>query len=192
MKNRFLLTGLFILAFSTFALQAQNVNVENSNFTWTGKKVTGEHTGNIKLKSGAIQFTGNQLKGGNFVIDMTTLTCTDLKDQGTNTSLINHLKSDDFFSVEKFKVSSFTITKVESQGNKQFNVTGNLTIKGATHPNSFTVTVEENGKQKSFKGTMVVDRTLYDVRYGSGKFFDNLGDKVIYDNFDIAFTLVVE
>ncbi len=125
-------------------------------------------------------------------MDMTTLTCADLKDKGTNTSLVNHLKSDDFFSVEKFKESNFTITNVEALAKNQFKVTGNLVVKGSSHPNSFTVTVEEKGNQKTFKGTMVVDRTLYDVRYGSGKFFDNLGDKVIYDNFDIAFSLVVE
>ncbi len=184
--------GVLMLTLSTFAIQAQSVNPLKSTFTWTGKKVTGEHTGNIQLKSGTIQFDGKQLKGGNFIMDMTTLTCADLKDKGTNTSLVNHLKSDDFFSVEKFKESNFTITNVEALAKNQFKVTGNLVVKGSSHPNSFTVTVEEKGNQKTFKGTMVVDRTLYDVRYGSGKFFDNLGDKVIYDNFDIAFSLVVE
>ena len=143
--------GVLMLTLSTFAIQAQSVNPLKSTFTWTGKKVTGEHTGNIQLKSGTIQFDGKQLKGGNFIM-----------------------------------------TNVEALAKNQFKVTGNLVVKGSSHPNSFTVTVEEKGNQKTFKGTMVVDRTLYDVRYGSGKFFDNLGDKVIYDNFDIAFSLVVE
>ena len=192
MKQKFLLAGALMFFVSALATQAQNVNLDKSTFTWTGKKVAGEHTGNIKLKSGSIKIDGKELKGGNFIIDMTTLTCTDLKDEGTNTSLINHLKSDDFFSVDKFKESRFNITKVVRQANNQYQVTGNLEIKGTNHPNTIKATFEEKGKQKIFTGTMVVDRTLYNIRYGSGKFFENLGDRMINDEFEIKFSLVVE
>ena len=192
MKQKIYLAGALMFFISALATQAQNVNLDKSTFTWTGKKVAGEHTGNIKLKSGTIKIDGNELKGGNFIIDMTTLTCTDLKDQGSNTSLVNHLKSDDFFSVEKFNESRFNITKVVRQPNSQYQVTGNLEIKGSSDPNTFTATVEEKGKQKIFTGTMVVDRTLYNIRYGSGKFFENLGDRMINDNFEIKFSLMVE
>ncbi len=192
MKQKFLLAGTLMFFVSALATQAQNVSLEKSIVTWTGKKLTGEHTGNIKLKSATIKTQDNELKGGSFVIDMTTLTCTDLKDEGANTSLVNHLKSDDFFSVNQYKESHFTVTKVARQANNQYQVTGDLKIKGFSHPNTFVVKFDDKGKQKTFTGTMVVDRTLYNIRYGSGKFFDNLGDRMIDDNFEIQFSIEME
>lgn len=192
MKQKFLLAGALMFFVSALATQAQNVNLDKSTFTWTGKKLTGEHTGNIKLKSATIKTQSNELKGGSFVIDMTTLTCTDLKDEGANTSLVNHLKSDDFFSVDQYKESRFSVTKVVRQASNRYQVTGDLEIKGSSHPNTFEVTFDDKGKQKTYKGTMVVDRTLYNIRYGSGKFFDNLGDRMIDDNFEIQFSIVME
>jgi polyisoprenoid-binding protein YceI len=110
----------------------------------------------------------------------------DVKDAGMNGKLVGHLKSDDFFGVATFPTSELVITKVE--GN---NFTGNMTIKGVTLPNSFTATATKDGKSTVYKGTLTIDRSKYNIKYGSNSFFDNLGDKAIYDEFTLDFSLVV-
>lgn len=186
-KLNFLLATLLLIVAAPLATNAQNVDLKNSTFVWTGKKVGGSHTGNISLKSANVTVQNKQLKGGNFVMDMTSLTCTDIAEAEMNKNLINHLKSDDFFSVATFGESKFEITKVVPKSNNEYLVEGTLTIKGIKHPNSLTVKAQDQGN--TYLGTLIVDRSLYNVRYGSGKFFDNLGDKVIYDNFEIVFSL---
>jgi len=184
MKKRSFSILAAVLLFVSGTLVAQNkaVDVSGSKMTWIGKKVTGEHTGHIHFKSGVLQFSGSDLSGGEFTVDMTSITCTDLPDEEYNMKLVGHLKSDDFFGVNNFKESTLKLTSVKKAGNK-YDVTGDLTIKGKTNPVAFQVDPSGN----SFSGTIVVDRTLYDLRYGSGKFFDNLGDKMIYDEFELAF-----
>ncbi len=164
------------------------VNTANSIAKWEGKKIGGAHQGELKIKSGALIVEKGALTGGNVEIDMTTLTNLDQKDPEMNAKLVNHLKSDDFFSVEKHPVSTFKITKVEQKDGKTM-VTGDLTIKGIPHPETFPaeVAIEKHGVKA--KGTMTVDRTQYDIRYRSLKFFANIGDKVIKDNFTVTFDL---
>src|SRR5690606_35721546 len=106
--------------------------------------------------------------------------------------LVNHLKSDDFFGVEKYPTAKFEITKVVSQGNDQYLVTGNLTIKATTKEIEFPATIKAEGEALTASAQITVDRSEYDIRYGSSSFFDNLGDKVIYDDFNLDVTLVAQ
>jgi polyisoprenoid-binding protein YceI len=171
-------------------LTAQNYTavLSKSTVKWHAAKVTGEHWGTVELKSGSLQIEGDKITTGQFVMDMTTIVNEDLTSEEWNTKLIDHLKSDDFFSVEKFPTSKFVITKSETFKDGKAKVTGNLTIKGITNPVSFEATKQGN----TFTAKITIDRTLYDIRYGSGKFFEDLGDKVINDNFDLTISLVLE
>ncbi|MBL7970459.1 MAG: YceI family protein, partial [Prolixibacteraceae bacterium] len=128
--------------------------------------------------------------GGKVVIDMQSIVVEDIKDAGTNAKLVGHLKSDDFFSVATHPTAELNVTKVVSNGDSH-TFTGNLTIKGITNPATFTATSSKEGKATVYKGTLTIDRSKYNVRYGSNSFFDNLGDKAIYDEFTLDFNLVV-
>ncbi|GHA52928.1 YceI family protein [Pontibacter akesuensis] len=171
--------------------RAYNVDVAKSDLKWHAKKVTGEHMGNIGLKSGQMLVEGNKIVGGTFVIDMNAMTCSDIKDAEYNGKLIGHLKSDDFFSVEKHPTATFKITEVKSNakaaaGKPNATVTGDLTIKGITKPVSFPATVSVRNGVATAKGDVTIDRSKYDVRYGSNSFFDGLGDKAIMDEFVVT------
>ena len=124
----------------------------------------------------------NQIAAGKFVIDMASITCTDLTDPGYNTKLVNHLKSDDFFSVASHPEATIEIVKSSPFVNNESTVEAKLTIKKITHPITFKVKKDGN----AYVADLVVDRSKYDVRYGSGSFFDNLGDNLIYDEFDMS------
>lgn len=162
----------------------KEVKTSESTVTWKGYKVTGSHYGIINLKSGSLSFDNDKLVGGEFVVDMTSLISQDLEGEYKG-KLEGHLKSDDFFGVEKFPTSSLVFTEVKASGKNSYEVTGNLTIKGITKAVTFDVSVY--GSKAT--ATMKVDRSQYDVRYGSGSFFDNLGDKTIYDEFDLVVDL---
>ncbi|MDF2456163.1 MAG: hypothetical protein K0R51_2156 [Cytophagaceae bacterium] len=142
------------LAFSALAFTAAsitfNVDKTKSKVTWIGRKVTGEHTGTVNIADGKLTSDGKNILGGSFDMDMTTITCTDLTDAEYNAKLIGHLKSDDFFSVDKFPKSTLAITKVTSTGNGTYKINGNLTIKGITQPIEFpaTITVAATLKNK--------------------------------------------
>ncbi len=188
-KNVFLLAvavmfGTNLSATNPIEEEKREVNTETSKVTWKAYKVTGSHTGTVDLESGALIFEGDQLTGGEFVVDMTSLISTDLEGEYKG-KLEGHLKSDDFFSVESHPTSSLVFTDVKATGKNSYEVTGDLTIKGITKPVTFDVSVY--GSKAT--ATMKVDRAQYDVRYGSGSFFENLGDKTIYDEFDLVVDL---
>ncbi len=185
--------AVFVLALSlTTSVYAgsQKVDASKSSVKWLGKKVTGEHFGSISVKEGNLEVANGKVSGGKVVIDMNSMLVEDIKDAGMNGKLVGHLKSDDFFGVATFPTSELTISKVESNGNSH-TFSGNLTIKGITQPASFTATSAKDGKSTSYKGALTIDRSKYNVRYGSNSFFDNLGDKAIYDEFTLDFNLVV-
>lgn len=174
--------------------RAYQVETAASEVKWHAKKVTGEHLGFISMQSGQLQVDKNKLTGGTFVIDMSSITCTDLKDAGSNGKLVGHLKSDDFFSVEKHPTATFTITEASPiakapAGQPNYNVKGNLTIKGITNPVSFPATITVKDGVATAKADVTVDRTKYDIRYRSSNFFENLGDKAIYDEFTVSFNV---
>jgi polyisoprenoid-binding protein YceI len=174
-----------------------NVETSKSEVKWNAKKVTGEHYGDITLKSGQLQVDKNKVTGGTFVIDMTSLTVEDIKDAGSNGKLVGHLKSDDFFGVDKHQTATFTITEVSpiakaAAGQPNHNVKGNLTIKGITNPVSFPATITVKDGIATAKADVTVDRTKYDIRYRSNNFFENLGDKAIYDEFTVSLNVTAK
>ena len=186
MKNTIKIAAFLVLAitFASFSiLKTKNVNVNKSQVNWIGHKVTGQHDGTITLKEGALEFNGNVLNGGTFIMDMTTINATDLEGE-YKTKLDNHLKSDDFFGTKKFPTATLIFTKVEGEA-PNYTITGNLTIKGKTNPVTFKMNVTEDTATTAFK----VNRTKYDIKYGSASFFDDLKDKAIYDDFDLNVTL---
>jgi len=183
------LIAIVAMAFTTAHLEYK-VDSKQSKLTWLGKKVTGEHTGNISISDGKILSDGKAIKGGSFTIDMNSITCNDLTDAGYNQKLVGHLKSDDFFGCEKNPKANFVITKVTPSGKDQYNVKGNLTIKGISKEVEFPATITHAGNQVKANATIVVDRTKYDIKYGSGSFFDNLGDKAINNEFELKVELV--
>lgn len=195
MKNLF---ALAIVAFFAFAFSSNNVgegttiDTEKSMITWKGYKVTGEHAGTLKVKSGDLDFTDGKLTGGNFVIDMASLAVTDLKG-GSAKKLAGHLMSPDFFGTEKYPTAKFEITKVVSRGKVgEYKIIGDLTIKESTKEIKFNALITEADGMKTATADITLDRTDYNVRYGSGSFFDGLGDKTIYDEFDLSVSLVVK
>ncbi len=188
MKKRIVNAALtLVIAFGAVSFstaQEKAVKAEDSKVTWKGYKVTGSHEGTIALKEGTLSFKGDQLVGGNFTVDMTSINTTDLSGEYQG-KLNGHLKSDDFFGVQKFPSATLKITSAKANGKNSYEVTGDLTIKGKTNPITFDMSIY--GSKAS--ATLKVDRSKYDVRYGSGTFFDNLGDRTIYDEFDLVVDL---
>ncbi|WP_353778232.1 YceI family protein [Winogradskyella sp. 3972H.M.0a.05] len=188
MKNRIFKTSLlsfFVLSLVAFTSKYEKtVKVKDSKITWVGHKVTGKHEGTITLKQGVLVFEKDKLTGGNFIIDMTTINTTDL-DGGMKGKLDGHLKSADFFGVDKHPTATLSFTQVDSKGS-DYIVSADLTIKGITNPVKFKLAMEGNKAKADFK----VDRTKYDIKYGSASFFDGLKDRAIYDEFDLSVTLV--
>jgi len=185
----FLLVAVVSLsAFTTIKPVTYTVDAAKSTITWIGKKVTGSHNGTVALQSGTLNVDGKKVTGGTFTIDMNSI-----KDADGSAKLEGHLKADDFFGTAKFPTSTFVITKVAGSG-AAVTVSGNLTIKGITKPLSFpaTVTVNTDGTVSALAGKITVDRTKYDIRYGSKSFFDSIGDKAIDDNFELAVKLVAK
>lgn len=166
------------------------VNKDQSTVKWNGKKVGGEHYGTIKFSSGTLQVNNGQVSTGVFEMDMTSIVCEDITNEGTNQRLVNHLKSDDFFSVESNPTSRMSITGVKKTSGNEYEFSGNLTIKGITNPITFKATTDVSGSTLRASGVMVVDRAKYDIKFRSGSFFQNLGDNLIYDDFTLDFSLV--
>lgn len=168
----------------SFTVEKEDVKIKDSALTWVGSKVTGSHEGTIKLKSGYLTLDNNNLVGGEFVIDMTTIVCTDLSGKG-KASIEGHLKSDDFFSVDKFPTASLTILDVKKKGLGQYQVNANITIKGMTQEIMFDAEI----KEKTAIAKLVIDRTEFGIIYKSGNFFEELADKAIYDEFEMSIEL---
>ncbi len=189
MKQTLIFATLLLMSFGIEA-QTYQLDTSKSSIEWTGKKVAGKHNGHINFVSGSLTKQGKIFNSGHFVVDMKSITNKDLTDAETNAQLVGHLKSDDFFGVEKFPTAQLVITKGTVIKGDQYEFIGNLTIKNKTEPVKFNATVSSSNKQHIFTGKITVDRSKFDVRYGSGSFFDNLGDNMIYDNFDLDFIAV--
>jgi len=185
MKNVLLFVAL--LGGASAILNGQEkLTADNSKTTlsWIGEKVTGQHAGTVKLQSGWINWQDNKILSGEFLIDMKTII-----DADSNPKLMGHLKSDDFFGVEKFPVARLAITGSTAFDKGSAVVKGTLTIKGITNPIEFKTLTQKKDDGTWFYANIVVDRTKFGVRYGSGSFFDNLGDKAIYDEFNLKVAL---
>ncbi len=183
------------LAILSLSLSAQaadySFNVEASKLEWEGKKISGAHTGEVTLKKGSVDVNEGVLKGGEIQIDLTSITTTDLQGEWAD-KLVGHLKSDDFFGAEKYPTATFKIDSAKKVSGNKFKVTGPLTIKGKSAPQTFEVSVKAEGDKVTVNGDISIDRTTYDIKYGSGKFFDpkSLGDKMINDKFTVKLNLV--
>lgn len=166
-----------------------NIQTESSAVNWTGKKVLGLHTGTIQIKNGFLSFENDEIIDGEIEIDMTSIVITDIADKAIYKEFFDHLNNDDFFSVDKFKTASLKITSGRKE-DTHYKISGDLTIKDITHPILFVATVEIFTDFLHALGEIKIDRTLYNIKYGSGKFLENLGDKLIYDEFVLQFKLV--
>ena len=186
----FTLISAFLI-FSSFTNpkpSAKSINIKESVLNWKGYKVLGEHNGTVKFVSGSLEFNdANALTGGTFTVDMNSISCADLKAGQGKEKLEGHLKSDDFFGTSKYPTAILKFKKVISRGKAgEYKVVADLTIKNITKEIRFDATVTGNKAMAAIK----IDRSQYDVQYGSGSFFDNLGDNTIYDEFDLNANIV--
>lgn len=189
--KRILLSFAIILGLPGLANAAETyqLDVQQSQIEWVGKKVTGQHNGVVSLKSGQVTLDGQKITGGDFKVDMTSIKVLDIADAEKNQKLTNHLNSDDFFATANHPESTFKITSIKDLGNNKAEISGDLTIKGITKPATFPAELNFQSDKIQAKGTLKLDRTQYNIRYGSGKFFEGLGDKLIYDEFELKLNL---
>lgn len=195
--NCFFVLGLFIVsvAFTGDLASTYKVNTEYSKVLWTGFKVGSKHTGEVMMKDGDLHFTEGKLTGGTFVIDMPSIKCTDIKDAAQNTKLVEHLKSADFFGVEEHPTATYVIKKTIPYGvekvkdqdyeKQTYKLVGDMTIKGITKTVKTQIDVYDYDSSMSGVARFKLDRSDFDIRYGSGSFFDDLGDKLIYDEIQL-------
>lgn len=170
------------------------INAASSEVLWHGEKVVGKHDGTVKIKDGTINVKDGKIVGGTIEIDLATITDIDLKDAESNNKLVNHLKSEDFFNVAKFPTSKLELTSVEpisgaASDAPNYNVKANLTIRDVTKGITFPASLNITDNSLTGSGTFDVDRTEFGLKYGSGKFFEGLGDKMIKDNFTMKFNI---
>ena len=186
-------TFLFLLltALSLESLALSYRLAKESHIKWTGKKVTGQHWGTVNFSQGVVEFKEGVLSGGRFTIDMASIDSKDLTGSSKD-NLDGHLKSPDFFDVATHKEASFVVSKVEKKEGNTYLVTGQLTIKGQSHEESLTAIVYQKGETLRGEGKLVFDRTKYGIKYYSGKFIKDLGDKLIYDDIELSFDLTGE
>ena len=177
------------LVASNVSAQTFKADASKSSVEWLAKKITGQHSGDVKLASGSLVLDKGAVKSGVFEIDMTGIRVLDITGEYAD-KLLGHLKSDDFFSTEKFKTATLVITDGKKAANGTYDLKGNLTIKGITKPIAFPATITTVGNVTTATSAITVDRTVYDIKYGSASFFDSLGDKAIDNNFLLTVKLV--
>jgi len=175
-------------------METQKFAIESaqSNIDWVGRKVTGAHNGTISIKEGTLILNDGQLAGGEFTINTTSIVILDVTDPGTNAQFAGHLASADFFASEQYPEAKFVITSAEASGENSYRINGNLTIKDITHPVAFDATLTNANDAITASGKVVVDRTLYDMKFRSGNFFKDLGDNLIYNNFDLNISITAK
>lgn len=174
---------ILVIAFMFSTLTIAGVDMKKSDFKWKGTKVTGMHEGKISLKSADLKMADNRIKAGKFVMDMNSVTVTDLSNKTFAKKFIDHILSKDFFEVKKYPTATLEI--VRDTGKK---LEGKMTIKGKTNRVIIPYTKEGN----MYSGTLKFDRTKYDLRYGSGSYFKGLGDKMIHDEVELKFKVAVK
>ena len=184
------LVAIATLSFTLSKATTYKVNTSESTIGWKGYKVTGSHNGKVNIKSGTLKMDDGRLQGATFEIDMTSIKVEDLKGGGAK-KLEGHLNSDDFFGVKTYPTAKLVITKVIPYGTSgDYKLVGNLTIKKTTKEIKFKAKVTETDGKVTATSDITIDRSDFDVRYGSGSFLDGLGDKTIYDEFDLTINLI--
>jgi polyisoprenoid-binding protein YceI len=167
---------------------------ELSEIRWTGSWLMGgSHSGTVIIRSGQVLEDNNELSGGQVVVDMTTVENTDIRDEGRRKRLENHLHSREFFDTREYPLSELFIFTTEKLAElHRYKFIGDLRIKDVTHPVEFEgyALKAKRADEYHAKATLILDRTKWDVRYGSLKFYLNLGDRVIKDEFELVVDIV--
>ena len=157
-----------------------------SMFEWTGMKTLGQHSGNISVSSGELKYDNGIIKSGKITVDMNSITCTDIHDHSDNQKLISHLKNEDFFNTKEFPQAMFDLTGPSKKISiDSIQVKGILTIKGIKNELIINLAMRQQESILQLNGVAHIDRTKYGIRYKSKTFFPDLGDKFIYDVFDL-------
>lgn len=176
------------------AVDVFSVDTENSELAWEGRRIGGGHDGVMGIKSGEFFVFDGDLVGGEVVIDMHQIVVLDIENPESNARLQAHLESDDFFAVEEYPEAHFEITGVEpvdgEDTEKTHRIFGNMTIRGITHGIAFDANIDLRENEMMAFADFDLDRTQWNVRYGSGSFFDDLGDRAINDDFGLTFNLM--
>ena len=168
------------------------VNSEKSLVEWIGRKVIGAHNGTIEIKEGNFSFENNILSAGKFVINTRSIKILDIEDAETNAQFASHLASDDFFNSDQFPDAVFEIKHAEPGNDNLYHVIGDLTIKGITHEIGTSFQIVKTDNVAVLDAKIVIDRTKFNIKFRSSNFFSNLGDTLIYNNFDLNVHLVAE
>ncbi len=187
MKRIFTLL-LVVLSTSLFAQTPKKIDIDKSTLEWKGYKITGHHEGTIKFTDGVLTFSDsdkNKLIGGYFVVNMSTLICTDLP-TGSKERLERHLKDKDFFDVQNHPYAMLNFSQIKTNANGTYTVVADMEIKGVKQSITFDMKVSGNNAL----ATLSIDRTKYDIKYRSESLFPDLADRAIKDNFDISVNLV--
>lgn len=189
-----LVGGFLAGALLSFGLVANGATYKldssKSKVMWSGSKVVGgAHDGTLDVAGGTITFEKGAFKSASVDVDMKTIKNNDIKNPEFNKKLVDHLNSDDFFSVSKFPTSKFVMSKAQKVKGDTYRIWGKMTIKGITKDVDFVGKFNESGKSLKGSGEIKLDRTDFNVRYGSGKFFENLGDKMISDEIVLKFDI---
>ena len=169
------------------------VDIENSDIDWIGRKVTGEHSGTLNPSDGFVIWNGKSITGGKITFDMTSIQNTDIESREWKEKLEKHLMAEDFFFVDSFPHANLEIKNhrqtVDESSEVNNQIIANLTIRGITHEIIFPLEISQSKSIFYAEGTIDINRTLFNIQFNSGTFFENLGDRMIYDNFTIQFSL---
>ena len=193
MGNIIRIVAIFITVFVSILTAADTlqVDMENSQIKWIGRKVTGEHSGTLNLSGGWVVLDKNSINSGKFIFDMASISNTDIESPEWKQKLEDHLKSADFFHTDSFPHAILEIKGRQSliieNSKKSDQILADLTIRGITHEIKFPLDLTQSQNNFNAEGSVDIDRTLYNIQYKSGKYFDELGDKLIYDNFTVQF-----
>ena len=167
------------------------VDIENSAIDWIGRKITGEHSGTLNLSDGFVIWNGKSITGGKLTFDMTSIQNKDIESPEWKQKLEDHLKAEDFFHTDSFPHVILEIkrqtTIIEENKTIREGVLADLTIRDMTHEIKFPFILTQSKNILTGEGSVDIDRTLYNIQYKSGKFFDDLGDHLIYDDFTVQF-----
>ena len=193
MENIIRTSVIFITVFVSIltATDTLQVDLENSQIKWIGRKVTGEHSGTLNLSGGWVVLDKHSINSGKFIFDMASISNTDIESPEWKQKLEDHLKSEDFFHTDSFPHAILEIKGPQSliieNSKKSDQILADLTIRGITHEIKFPLDLIQSQNNFKAEGSVDIDRTLYNIQYKSGKYFDELGDKLIYDNFTVQF-----
>ena len=185
---------IFFLMFIFSSDVHLKINTDKSNIKWEASKSNGSsHDGNIQMLNGIVKLDKNQIIGGNFIIDMNSIVCTDIKDTSSNQYLISHLKNEDFFDTALFPEASMniiTVKKINNTNIENYLITADLTILDQTHPVEFLSSIIIKKGIAKAEGKISIDRAQYGIKYKSKTWYKDIGDRFINDIFYLYFSLV--